>query len=199
MTTIASPQALARWLWLQIASIVTRQSSSVQQMSASCLQIHFDEQDDGAILAFLTGQDEIEAAASTLAAAIDSMLHPRGLALHVVPIYAAMPAAEQARAFEAAAPGSRKAVLATNIAETSVTIPGVRYVVDSGMVKARAYSAAQGIESLQVSPLCRAPVAGLCMPQSGNVTHNVGMCNQKPDLESEHDNCPADQQRQALL
>lgn len=53
-------------------------------------------------------------------------------------------------AFERAPPGARKVILATNIAETSVTINGVRYVVDSGFVKSRMYSARAGAESLQV-------------------------------------------------
>jgi hypothetical protein len=52
--------------------------------------------------------------------------------------------------FEPAPPGTRKAILATNIAETSITIPGVRYVVDTGFVKARGYHAKLGADSLQV-------------------------------------------------
>jgi ATP-dependent RNA helicase DHX8/PRP22 len=56
--------------------------------------------------------------------------------------------------FEAAPADTRKAVLATNIAETSLTIPGVRHVVDTGYVKARSYSAKLGVDALQVGWLC---------------------------------------------
>lgn len=67
-----------------------------------------------------------------------------------------MPPEQQMRVFEPAPPGVRKAVLATNIAETSITIPGVRFVVDTGFVKARAYSARLGADSLQVVPVSQA-------------------------------------------
>lgn len=115
------------------------------------MQIHASEP-DGGILAFLAGQDDIEAARATLAAAAsgDALQHPSGHGLHVLAIYGTLPPDEQARVFEGAPVDTRKVVLATNIAETSVTIPGVRYVVDSGVVKARAFSAARGVESLQV-------------------------------------------------
>jgi HrpA-like RNA helicase len=62
---------------------------------------------------------------------------PAALRVEVCPLYAALPPEQQLRAFQPAAPGTRKFVLATNIAETSVTINGVRYVVDSGFVKVR--------------------------------------------------------------
>jgi HrpA-like RNA helicase len=75
---------------------------------------------------------------------------PDGLGLHVVPVYGSLAPEEQASAFLPAPTAKRKVVLATNIAETSVTIPGIRFVVDSGVVKARAFSAQRAIESLQV-------------------------------------------------
>ena len=129
------------------------------------------DEPDGAILAFLTGQDEIEAAAAALLAKADDAAcrHSTGLSLHVVPLYAALPPDAQAAAFAPAPPGTRKAVLATNIAETSVTIPGVRYVVDAGVVKARAFSAQRGIESLQARtprPAC------LCAFHKRNAAHS---------------------------
>jgi HrpA-like RNA helicase len=60
-----------------------------------------------------------------------------GAPVRVLPLYSALSQEQQALAFRPAPPGCRKVVLATNIAETSVTISGVRHVIDSGMVKAR--------------------------------------------------------------
>lgn len=108
------------------------------------------EEADGGILVFLTGQEEIELVKKTLLDVGSTLSHPRNLELMPVAVYAALPAEEQTAAFAPLPKGTRKVVLATNIAETSVTIPGIRFVVDTGMVKARAYSAAKSMESLQV-------------------------------------------------
>jgi hypothetical protein len=116
---------------------------------ADLLQVHLDE-DEGGILVFLTGQEEIELVKQTLVEIGSTIIHPRKLQLVSVAVYAALPAEEQTAAFAQLPKGTRKVVLATNIAETSVTIPGIRFVVDSGMVKSRAYNAAKGMESLQV-------------------------------------------------
>ncbi|CAG9467292.1 unnamed protein product [Pedinophyceae sp. YPF-701] len=78
------------------------------------------------------------------------------LGITVCPLYAAMSPDAQVRAFEPARVGHRKIIVATNIAETSVTINGVRFVVDVGLVKARGYNARLGAESLQVVPISQA-------------------------------------------
>ncbi|GFH16679.1 RNA helicase, partial [Haematococcus lacustris] len=117
--------------------------------------VHVDE-GPGDILVFLTGQDEIESLERLLLDRVASLRLPAGRAedapseLLVLPIYAALPPEQQMKVFEPAGPGQRKAILATNIAETSITISGVRYVIDTGFVKARAYNAAHGADSLQV-------------------------------------------------
>lgn len=126
-------------------------------VDAACvtvLQIHAS-QPPGDILVFLTGQDEIEAA--------DELLRERtkGLGtklgeLIIAPIYATLPADQQARIFEEIPPGARKVVLATNIAETSVTIPGIVYVIDPGLAKIKRFDARSGVESLLVAPVSRA-------------------------------------------
>lgn len=120
------------------------------------LQIHVDEPvGSGDILVFLTGQEEIEA--------LERLLHekaqclpPRAGRLMVCPIYAALPAEQQMRVFERTPPGCRKVVLATNIAETSITISGVRFVVDTGVVKARTFNPRIGIEQLAVQRISKA-------------------------------------------
>lgn len=113
------------------------------------MQVHLHES-PGHVLVFLSGQDEIEAARRTLLEAGEAVKHPLQLRLLPVSMYASLSAEEQAEAFADVASDVRKVVLATNIAETSVTIPGVRYVIDSGVVKARAFSATRCMESLQV-------------------------------------------------
>ncbi|CAL8470833.1 g10375 [Coccomyxa elongata] len=120
------------------------------------VQIHVDEP-SGDILVFLTGQDEIET--------LQRLIPERSLQLDdaeshgkmlVVPIYAALQPEQQANVFKPTPPGMRKVILATNIAETSITVPGVRYVVDPGFVKARSYNARLGSDSLQVVPISKA-------------------------------------------
>ena len=88
------------------------------------LQIHA-QPEDGDILIFLTGQEEIEAAEELLKQRTKGM-GSRLKELIIAPIYANLPSDQQARIFEQTPPNARKVVLATNIAETSLTIDGIR-------------------------------------------------------------------------
>ncbi|GEQ71957.1 hypothetical protein JCM33374_g5643 [Metschnikowia sp. JCM 33374] len=118
------------------------------------MQIHVAEA-EGDILVFLTGQEEIETSVEVL----NSRVKTLGSAvseLVVVPVYAALPSEMQSKIFEPAPDGARKVVLATNIAETSITIDGIKYVVDPGFVKVNAYDPKLGMDSLIVSPISRA-------------------------------------------
>ena len=118
------------------------------------LQIHVDEP-EGDILCFLTGQEEIEDAKRVLESR--KLLLPRGSQQYeVLPLYAAMPYEKQLLVFEKAPDGHRKIILATNIAETSITIEGIKYVVDSGMVKSKAFNPKTNMESLQETVISRA-------------------------------------------
>ncbi|KAJ6823114.1 pre-mRNA-splicing factor ATP-dependent RNA helicase DEAH10 [Iris pallida] len=117
-------------------------------------QIHL-EGGPGDILAFLTGQEEIES--------VERLVHERARQLPegsqkvlVVPIYSALPSEQQMNVFKPAPPGHRKVILATNIAETSLTIPGIKYVIDPGLVKARSYNHVTGMESLIIIPISKA-------------------------------------------
>ena len=74
----------------------------------------------------------------------------------VCPIFAALPSHQQIRVFEPTPPGCRKVVLATNIAETSITIDGIRFIVDCGFVKLRSHNARIGTETLVVQPISKA-------------------------------------------
>jgi HrpA-like RNA helicase len=86
-------------------------------------------------------------ATSTASTDSSSSVPQQGL---VVKVFAALPQDQQLLAFAPAPPNTRKFVLATNIAETSITISGVRYVIDCGFVKQRSFMAGTGMEALKV-------------------------------------------------
>ncbi|GFQ04335.1 putative pre-mRNA-splicing factor ATP-dependent RNA helicase dhx16 [Phtheirospermum japonicum] len=114
----------------------------------TALQIHVTQPPgDGDILVFFTGQEEIETAEEIL------KHRTRGLGtkiaeLIICPIYANLPTELQAKIFEPTPEGARKVVLATNIAETSLTIDGIKYVIDPGFSKMKSYNPRTGMESL---------------------------------------------------
>lgn len=117
-------------------------------------QIH-TTQPKGDILVFLTGQDEIETAAENLTETCRK-LGSKIPEMVICPIYANLPSELQSRIFNPTPPGSRKVVLATNIAETSITIDGIVYVIDPGFVKENVFNPRSGMESLVVTPCSRA-------------------------------------------
>ncbi|KAJ4727732.1 ATP-dependent RNA helicase [Melia azedarach] len=80
-------------------------------------------------------------------------------ALCVLPLYAMLPAAAQLRVFEEVKEGERLVVVATNVAETSLTIPGIKYVVDTGREKVKNYNSANGIESYEIQWISKASAA----------------------------------------
>ncbi|KAH9842297.1 putative ATP-dependent RNA helicase [Teratosphaeria destructans] len=75
---------------------------------------------------------------------------------HILPLYAALPSAQQLKVFQSPPNGSRLIVLATNVAETSLTIPGVRYVFDCGRAKEKRYNAATGVQTFEVDWISKA-------------------------------------------
>jgi len=102
---------------------------------------------EGDILVFLPGEREIRETAEAL-----RKHHPPGT--EVLPLYGRLSAAEQDRVFRRE--GRRRIVLATNVAETSLTVPGIRYVIDSGLARISRYSYRAKIQRLQVEPISRA-------------------------------------------
>jgi len=118
------------------------------------MQIHLGEP-KGDILVFLTGQEEIDTAVQTLNERIKGMGNevPPLIAL---PVYSALPSEMQAKIFEPAPEGSRKCVIATNIAEASLTIDGIFYVVDPGFAKIKVYNPKLQMDQLVVCPISRA-------------------------------------------
>ncbi|KAH6560728.1 hypothetical protein BASA81_005241 [Batrachochytrium salamandrivorans] len=131
-----------------------KQEDYVDAALVAILQIS-KEQPAGDILVFLTGQEEIENL-EKLVNEQAKTLPADSLKILVCPIFASQPTGQQTKVFDPAPPGVRKVVLSTNVAETSITISGIRYVIDTGMVKMRAYNPKSGIESLSVQPISQA-------------------------------------------
>ncbi|KAH8400605.1 hypothetical protein KR222_008380 [Zaprionus bogoriensis] len=120
----------------------------------SVLQIHAT-QPLGDILVFLTGQDEIETCQEVLQDRV-KRLGSKIRELIVIPVYANLPSDMQAKIFEPTPPNARKVILATNIAETSLTIDNIIYVIDPGFAKQNNFNSRTGMESLMVVPISKA-------------------------------------------
>ncbi|CAI2175126.1 501_t:CDS:2 [Funneliformis geosporum] len=127
------------------------------------MQIHACE-DPGDILLFLTGEEEIESACQKIKSEADELMKQTELGpLKVLPLYSSLPPQHQQRIFEDAPPArtkegkpGRKVIVSTNIAETSLTIDGIVYVVDPGFSKQKVYNPRIRVESLLVSPISKA-------------------------------------------
>ena len=117
------------------------------------LQIHVS-QGPGDILVFMTGQEDIECTCQVIAERLEQLNNPEKLV--ILPIYSQMPADLQAKIFERAENGIRKCVVATNIAETSLTVDGIMYVVDTGYSKLKVYNPRMGMDALQITPISQA-------------------------------------------
>ena len=105
----------------------------------------------GDILVFMTGQEDIEATCQVLAervAAVGEGVPP----ILLLPMYSQLPADLQAKIFESAQSGTRKCIVSTNIAETSLTVDGIKYVIDCGYCKLKVYNPKIGMDSLQLCP-----------------------------------------------
>ena len=110
----------------------------------------------GDVLVFLPGEREIREAAEHL-----RKHHPPGV--EILPLFARLSQQEQERVFEPHS--ARRIVLATNVAETSLTVPGIRYVIDAGLARVKRYSYRSKVEQLQIEPISQAAAnqrAGRC-------------------------------------
>ncbi|KAI0320136.1 putative PRP16-RNA-dependent ATPase [Amylostereum chailletii] len=123
--------------------------SAVKQV----LQIHLSHP-PGDILVFMTGQEDIEITCQVVQERLSQLDDPAPLA--VLPIYSQMPADLQAKIFEPTSDGRRKVIVATNIAETSLTVDGILYVVDAGYSKLKVYNPKVGMDALQITPISQA-------------------------------------------
>ena len=121
----------------------------------TALQIHLTEPLGGDMLVFLPGQQEIDEAMDLLSQRTRGM-GSKMSELIVLPIYASLPSEMQIKIFQPTPIGSRKLILATNIAETSLTIDNIVYVIDPGFCKQNSFNPKTGMESLQVVPISQA-------------------------------------------
>ncbi|SBT87830.1 pre-mRNA-splicing factor ATP-dependent RNA helicase PRP43, putative [Plasmodium malariae] len=122
--------------------------------------IHVNEE-EGDILVFLTGEEEIEMTKKEIEKLVSKNMNAGQLV--VLPLYSSLPPTQQQRIFEPAPEPrfkgdkkGRKCILATNIAETSITIDGIVYVIDPGFSKQKVYNPRARIESLLIAPISKA-------------------------------------------
>jgi ATP-dependent RNA helicase DDX35 len=126
----------------------------VERAVQTVFEIHTKEP-DGDILVFLTGREEIDNAVQGISERAAN-LHPRAQVLMPLPLYAGLSTEQQMYVFEEAPENTRKVIFSTNIAEASITIDGIVYVVDTGFVKLRAFNPSTGIETLTATPVSKA-------------------------------------------
>ena len=135
----------------------------VEAALRTVIQIHATEP-EGDILLFLTGEEEIEDACRKINIEAEELSKNAGVGhIKVYPLYGTLPPSQQQRIFEpapppqyAGGPPGRKCIVSTNIAETSLTIDGIVYVVDPGFSKQKVYNPRIRVESLLVSPISKA-------------------------------------------
>ena len=109
----------------------------------------------GDILLFMTGQEDIEGSCFLMRERLEEIGNDVPPLL-ILPIYSQLPSDLQAKIFDKAPEGTRKCIVATNIAETSLTVDGILYVVDCGFCKLKVYNSRIGMDALQVYPISKA-------------------------------------------
>ncbi len=128
----------------------------VKSCAETVMKLH-QQEPPGDVLVFLTGMDEVDRCVELLREHCrDQKQSKHGLRLWPLPMYGSLPAHDQLKVFRPATRGHRKVVVATNIAETSITIEGVVYVVDSCFVKLRWYNADTNVDTLIVTEVSKA-------------------------------------------
>ena len=120
------------------------------------VHIHTHEPLPGDILVFLTGQETVETLEGLCIEYATTILKDHSIPkLQILPLFAALPQAAQQRVFQPTPPRTRKVIISTNIAETSLTVPGVRFVIDSGKHKTKQFRSRLNLDSLLVKPISK--------------------------------------------
>ena len=118
------------------------------------IQIHLTMSMPGDLLIFMPGQEDIEVTCEQIKERLAEVDDAPGFA--VLPIYSQLPSDLQAKIFQAAPDGLRKCVVATNIAETSLTLDGIMYVIDCGYCKMKVFNPRIGMDALSIYPVSQA-------------------------------------------
>ncbi|KAF2222855.1 ATP dependent RNA helicase [Elsinoe ampelina] len=139
---------------VDIEYLMSPAESYVERAVQAIFDIHTTD-GTGDILVFLTGRDEIETCIEMIADRLPSLPKDQD-SLYPLPLYAGLSTEQQMYVFEETPENTRKVIVSTNIAEASVTIPGIVFVIDSGFVKLRAYNPDTGIETLTARPVSKA-------------------------------------------
>ena len=127
----------------------------VEKAIDTVFNIHSQE-GEGDILVFLTGREEIDYCVQAVTERALDLDSGRAGKIMPLPLYAGLSTEQQMYVFEKPSENTRKVVFSTNIAEASVTIEGIVFVIDTGFVKQRAYSPVTGIETLTAVPVSKA-------------------------------------------
>lgn len=132
---------------------VQEQTDYIFSAITTVFQIHKTAPINQDILVFMTGQEEIESTVKTLIELnkTNSKLEP----MLVLPLYAALPSNKQLKVFDKSPEGFRKVIISTNIAETSITIKGIKYVIDTGMIKGKLFTPQNNLEMLKVHKISK--------------------------------------------
>jgi len=130
------------------------QEDYIDAIVTTLFQIHMEEE-AGDVLVFLPGQSDIDDI-QTVVTKRSQYIPQDMMQMLVCPMYAALSPEQQMEVFKPTPHNCRKIVLATNIAETSITISGIKYVVDAGLTKVRGHVANLGLDSLQTIPVAKA-------------------------------------------
>ncbi|EPY23027.1 pre-mRNA-splicing factor ATP-dependent RNA helicase DHX15/PRP43 [Strigomonas culicis] len=141
------------------------EANYVEAAIRTATQIHLYE-GEGDILIFLTGEDEIESTVERLQNGIRMAEHSSANChkgpVMALPLYSALPPSQQRKVFQTVPAGTRKIVVATNVAETSLTIDGIVFVIDCGFSKQKVYNPKLRVESLMVTPISQASARQRC-------------------------------------
>jgi len=147
---------------VELFHIVQPEKNYLEASIRATLQIHINEREEGDILLFLTGQEEIEDTCKRLQQETQC-LKPNVGELKCIPLYSTLSPMSQQRIFETSSSSNkstrginRKVIVSTNIAETSLTIDGVVFVIDPGFSKQKVYNPRTRVESLLVTPISKA-------------------------------------------
>lgn len=131
----------------------------VAQAVYDAVEFHLKDKDGGDILIFMPGQEEIEVTCEKIEERMKVLKESAEMEikdLKILPMYSALAPERQAEVFKEAAKGTRKCIVATNIAETSLTVDGVKFVVDSGYSRLKVFQPKLGIDALLVYPISQA-------------------------------------------